>query len=479
MCACIMKHIKISFILLFCFCLGINAQTANTLAQAKTDYKNKEYAKALPVFERELSAKPNDPSLNLWYGVCLVETGVDPKMAEKYLLTASQKNLQDSYLYLGDMYVDEYRVTEARQFYDRYAKARPKEKETTLGSRYEKLEGMARLISRTEDIQIIDSLVVDKAQFLSAYKLTPDAGSLSDISLMFDWGRPGESVIYANGMESKIYFGQPVEGRYVLSTMDKLMNGFGNEKPMAANNFGLSGDVNYPFVLMDGVTTYFAAKDQNGMGGYDIYVTRYNLSNDSYLNPELLNMPFNSPANDYMMVIDENKGVGWFATDRFQPYGKVCIYTFIPNDQVTLVETEDATYKEGRARLTSIRDTWKRGVNYTELISTAKKEAKKEVKERIDFTFTVDDDHTYHTYAEFQSSTARNLFFDVVKKKEELASLEGELDNLRNEYSNASSNAKNNLSGKILDMENRQAQMYREVLDMEKSARNEEINFIR
>lgn len=474
-----MKYIKISFLLLFCLCPGIKAQTGAALTQAKTDYKNKEYAKALPVFEYELIAKPNDPSLNLWYGICLVETGTDLKRAEECLLIASQKNLQDSYLYLGDMYIDQYRVTEARQLYDRYAKARPKEKETTLGSRYERLEGMSKLISRTEDIQIIDSIVVDKSQFLSAYKLTPDAGSLSDISTMFDWGRPGESVIYANGMKSKIYFGQAVERRYVLSTMDKLLNGFGNEKPMDGGNFGLSGDVNYPFVLMDGVTTYFAAKDRNGMGGYDIYVTRYNLNNDSYLNPELLNMPFNSPANDYMMVIDENKGVGWFATDRFQPYNKVCIYTFVPNEQVSLVETDDDMYKEKRARLTSIRDTWRRGVDYAELISAAKQEPKSEVKERIDFTFIVDDNHTYHTYSEFRNATARNLYFDVAAKKRDMTSLEEELDRLRNEYSHASPTTKTALTAKIVEMENKQALLHSEIKDMEKRVRNEEINFIR
>lgn len=474
-----MKHIKISFILLFCFCLAINAQTGNTLAQARTDYKNKEYAKALPVFERELNAKPNDASLNLWYGVCLVETGGNLKKAEESLLIASQKKLQDSYLYLGDIYVDEYRVSEARHFYDLYAKARPREKETTLGERYSKLDSYQVLISRTEDIQIIDSVIVDKSQFLTAYKLTSDAGTLSDVSSMFNWSHPGESAIYTNGMGSKIYFGQPIEGRYVLSTMDKLLTGFGNEKSMDSKNFGLSGDINYPFVLMDGVTVYFAGKDENGMGGYDIYVTRYNLSNDSYLNPEILNMPFNSPANDYMMVVDENKGIGWFATDRFQPEGKVCVYTFIPNEQVTLVETDDDAYKERRARITSIKDTWKKGVNYAELISTAKKEAKKEEQKRTDFTFIVDDHRTYHTYTEFRSATARNLYFDVTNKKKELASLEEQLNKMRDEYSAAGANVRNSLSSKILDAENKQTVIHKEILDLEKNVRNEEIGSLR
>ena len=71
------------------------------------------------------------------------------------------------------------------------------------------------------------------------------------------------------------------------------------------------------------------AKD---LGGYDIFVTRYNTNTDTYLVPENVGMPFNSPYNDYMYVIDEYNNLGWFASDRFQPEGKVCIYVFIPNN---------------------------------------------------------------------------------------------------------------------------------------------------
>jgi len=472
-----MKKLYLAFLFVFCLCISVNAQTPKELNQAKTYYKNKEFDKALPIFQQAYNAKPNDPSLNLWCGVCLVETGGDLKKAEECLLVASKRNLQESYLYLGDMYIDEYRVSEAREFYDRYAKARPREKETTLGERYEKLNDFSRLISRTEDIQIIDSMVVDKSQFLKAYKLSPDAGFLSSYKDFFD--KQGESVVYSNEKGTKVYFGQPMKGKYVLSTMDKLLTGFGNEKMLDDNNFGLSGDTNYPFVMMDGTTIYFSGIDENGIGGYDIYVTRYNLNTNSYLNPEILNMPFNSTANDYLMVVDENKGVGWFATDRFQPEGKVCIYTFIPNEQVTLVESDDEIYRENRAKLTSIRDTWKKGQNYSSLVTTARKDVEKATEQSVDFTFIVDDKHTYHAYREFQSASARNLYFDVTGLKKELASVEVELGSLREDYADASASVKKTLSNRILILEKKQSDLKLEIQDLEKTTRNEEILFLK
>ena len=69
----------------------------------------------------------------------------------------------------------------------------------------------------------------------------------------------------------------------------------------------LDGDdaQNYPFMLSDGITLYYAAQGEESIGGYDIFVTRYDMDEKKFLYPENLGMPFNSPANDYMLAIDE------------------------------------------------------------------------------------------------------------------------------------------------------------------------------
>ncbi len=257
--------------------------------------------------------------------------------------------------------------------------------------------------------------------------------------------------------------------------MDKLLSGYGNEKKISNNNLGLTGNTNYPFVLTDGSTIYFAGEDENGLGGYDIYVTRYNLNNDSYLTPELLNMPFNSTANDYLYVFDEEKGVGWFATDRFQPEGKVCVYTFIPNEEVTLLESDDEIYKENRAKIASIKSTWKPGKNYSTLIANARKETIVATKKVSDFTFVINDSYTYNSYTDFKSSNARNLYFEANEKRKILESTEKDLEDKRDEYITASGNQRSSLASIIQNLEVRQDQLYKEVQDLDIKARNEEI----
>jgi hypothetical protein len=468
-----MKYLNL--ILLFSLCFGLNAQTAKDLAQAKLDYKNKEYAKALPVFEIEYKAKPNDPSLNLWYGACLVETNGDMQKAEECLLLASKRNLPESFLYLGDLYIKQYRVSEAQPLFDRFAKLRPRDK-GQLTERQERLDELQKNISRTEDIQIIDSLIVDKDSFLKAYKLSSDLGELVEYKYVFNTPNRPESTVYINGTNTKMYFGDQSNNKFTLYSMEKLINGeFDNKKKLSNDNFGLSGSVNYPFVMADGMTIYFSAQDENNIGGYDIYITRYNLNNDTYLTPERLNMPFNSTANDYLMVIDENKGVGWFATDRFQPEGKVCIYTFIPNESTKLVESDNEVYLENRAKLASIKDTQEKGKDYNSLRLLAKKETTKKEETVKDFIFVINDRYTYYSLNDFKNPKARNLYKEVTDKSKVLIDTRDDLENKRNEYMDASDNRRGSLSNLILSLENKEASLSQEIKNLEIKARNEEI----
>lgn len=482
-----MKRFAI-YILFFICCIPV--VFSQTLAEAKASYLEGDYTKALPIFEAEYNKKPTDANLNHWYGACLVETGGDLNKAEDCLLVASKKNIQDSFYYLGLIYTEKYQFSNAEGAFDKYEsfleKRRPRKnsveaekKEADIARLADKRKVMSRLnrmVSNTEDIQIIDSIVVDKKDFLSAYKLSHSSGSLAYFDKVFSANKEVKSTVYFNEKETKIYFGQPDKtGVFALYSMDKLLDDFGNEKRLSQTNFGLTGDVNYPYVMTDGVTIYFAAKDVESIGGYDLFVSRYNMNNDTYLAPERLNMPFNSAYNDYMMVIDEEKGIGWFASDRAQPEGKVCIYTFIPNKTVKTIDSEDESYLASRAKILSIKDTWQEGQDYSATIQLARKAPKEKVKVIRDFEFVIDDKSTYYTLADFKNKNARDTYYRVVQMKADKKSLSLKLDNLRNEYSKSSPDSKRNMTNEILSLEKQIEQIQKDIPSLEVQARNQEI----
>ena len=121
-----------------------------------------------------------------------------------------------------------------------------------------------------------------------------------------------------------------------------------------------SASANNPFLMPDGTTLYFAQKGENSIGGYDIFVTRYDGDTGSFLRAENLGMPFSSTANDYFYAIDEANNLGYFVTDRRQPAGKVCIYVFIPNTTRKIYASENYSEEKMRslARIDRIADSW-------------------------------------------------------------------------------------------------------------------------
>lgn len=476
-----MKSIFIYLLFTICCLPTVFSQT---LAEAKELYLKKEYTKALPVFEAEYKLKPDDANLNHWYGVCLFETGGDIKKAEKCLLEASKKKIQDSFLYLGQIYTREYNFTQAKEAFGKYELLLKKKDDVAKAHLQEKRKVMARLnrmVSNTEDVQIIDSVIVDKDQFLSAYNLSLSSGRLDYFDKVFTTNMPVESTVYFNEKGSKIYYAQPnKENVYSLFSMEKLLKEYTNEKQLSANNFGLLGDVNYPYIMPDGVTIYFAAKDAESLGGYDLFVSRYNMNNDTYLAPERLNMPFNSLYNDYMMAIDEEKGIGWFASDRYMEDGDVCIYTFLPNKTVKAVESEDESYLANRARISSIKGTWVAGQNYSKLIALARKSPEARVEVVRDFEFVINDNYTYYRLIDFKNKNARDIYYKVIQLKSEEKSLLDKLEKQRVAYSNTSSeDGRRRMSGDILDMERKYEQIQAEIPELEIQARNQEIQFLK
>ena len=457
---------------------GLLCKTAfsQTLDDAKKWYLEGQYADALPVFQSEYQNSPKDASLNQWLGVSLYKTGRLLE-AEQYLAYASAKKVIEAYIYLGELKATLYQFEEAEKEFEKYERAN-RRNDTAL-ERLEQVRDYAdklkRAVSRTEDVQIIDSLVIPKQQLLSAYNLSVSSGRVMPASDFFNSLPVTNKTLYINEKKDKIYYSKDdPKNRSELYTMERLIDSFGNEKrlPESINN---SGNQAYPFVMNDGLTIYFAATGDNSFGGYDLYVSRYNLASDSYLLPNQLNMPFNSPFNDYLMVIDEDKGVGWFASDRFQPENMVCVYTFIPNEKVSLLENNDPAYIANRAKISSIADTWREGVDYSSISATAHQISISDEQADSDFEFIINDRITYRTLSDFKSSKAQSMFSQAIGLEQQLQALKKDLA-LKREQFGTEKNRDSALRASIIDQEQRLATMFKDIEKLKIQARNEEIN---
>ena len=466
-------------VLVLCMSLVTMAQNQT---QARKWFVEGEYAKAKPVFAKLVKSNPKSGSLNYWYGVCLNETGEHDK-ALPYLKKAIDSDVENAYRYMGDYYLADGNYEEALDHYDTYLnKVDPTDTMFVVYTRRaERAKHELKFYKRVEKVVFVDSIVVAKEKFLEAYMLGRECGKINNTHETLGGNTSTEGTAYRTEMNDKIYYSDAdANGRMQLYMCYKMLDSW--SKPTALNGLP-EGDNNYPFLLADGVTIYFANNNPNGLGGYDLYVTRYNSDTDRYFMAENLGMPFNSPANDYMMVIDEVNNLGWFATDRNQPEGMVCIYTFLPSETKQYYNYKEDRFEDIRqaAQIVSIAATQ----TDQEAVRKAQQalfrlglQMQAEVKKN-DFTFVIDDFTDYHSLDNFKCAEARQLYKDWMAKQETLKRLGEELETMRERYTHSSSNDRKSMTNELLRLEQQYEQLETEVMGMPKAIRNLEINYIR
>ena len=334
----------------------------------------------------------------------------------------------------------------------------------------------------TQQIIFIDSVVVAKDAFLSIIQLNPESGKLYAYDQYFRSEGHPESYVYINEMGNKCYFSdENANSQMQLYTLDKLGEEWSDPLALKGIYNGIS-EANYPFMMTDGTTFYFAAKGKESIGGYDIFVTRADSENGQFLKPENIGMPFNSEANDYMYVIDELSNIGYFVTDRRQPEGKVCVYMFIPPTSRHIYNSDaysDAQLR-GFADISRIANTWGKGTERKQALERLKaiNKANPTQQSKSAINFIVNDRITYTDISQFQAPDSPDLYRELQSTKKQLKETEQLLEKSRNFYAKAKPEDKRVLRTEILDAERQFVRLTNDIKTLEKRIRQSENNII-
>jgi len=329
----------------------------------------------------------------------------------------------------------------------------------------------------TQQVMFIDSVVIDKKSFLDAYVLNPDAGSILPYNQFFRANDQPYATVYVNQLGNKCFYSRSGH----LYTRDMLGKQWGD--PSELEGLGHFTHGNYPFMLSDGTTFYFAAISEEGLGGLDIYVSRYDSESGEFLRAENLGMPFNSEANDYMYAIDELDSIGYFATDRRQPEGYVCIYAFIPNQTRRTFDPDvyDEETIRSRAEIRQIADTWEDNSVRKRALARLKSIAAPTTNQEQpkDFKFVVNDQITYTSLADFRDPDNRDRMNELLNMKKKYTQLSADLQKSRNYYAKATAEERVSLKKELADGEQQFYKLEQNIHILEKAIRNAEIKALK
>lgn len=350
--------------------VAVQSAFAASISEARELITAGDYESAITMLQSLAAKEPRNTTIPVLLGDCYRATGRDAEAITQYRKVVAKNN--DARLGLIEIAIREYRIDDADQLLADYRKGLkkgrktlPDESDAVTGQ----LERTRNMLNRVERIVVFDSINVPVEEFFTHYRLSPESGSLNAPSVLppsFPVAMP--TVVYEPESRTEMMWAAPDENEtYRLVCSVALYGNEWDTPSPVGDNLCEGGDANYPFLMPDGITLYYANDGENSLGGYDIFISRRDGS--GFLQPQNLGMPYNSPYNDYMLAIDESTGVGWWATDRNRIEGMVTIYMFIPAEMRVNVDVTSPDLI-ARARLSSIASTWEPDGDYSKLINS-------------------------------------------------------------------------------------------------------------
>ncbi|MBR0310657.1 MAG: tetratricopeptide repeat protein [Paludibacteraceae bacterium] len=448
--------------LLLAFSLCAFGQSAK---QADELFNAREYEQARAIYDALVRRQPNHPLYLYRAARCAQETG-DLKAAEELFIKAGTKYPLRNF-FLGELYYSQWRMEEALAAYDAVLPLLEEgnERRETVLQRMASAQVIARYLKHVSRVEVIGVRRMPKAALSGAYRIGDENGTLRIDSL-------GSS--FTTQRADRRYFSVSDSTRVILVGQQRLLQDW--EAPDTLPAVINGGTTNaYPFVLTDGATMYFSSDREGGLGGLDIYMTRYNAALGEWLPAENIGMPYNSPYDDYLYAADEHAGTAYFTTNRHcADTDSVEVYQIALGDRtylrglaqdelVALARLDSlllpATTAEGEptaAGLINTQSPTAAGLSTRSqqqpsgLSSRSQQQPSGSTTAIADsIYFVLDDEHVYTSIDDFQNDSARVLYEQYMHLRHTQTQAEEMLDSLRHQYYDADAATRASLKARI------------------------------
>ncbi|MBD5419194.1 MAG: hypothetical protein HDR48_04065 [Bacteroides sp.] len=345
-----------------------NAQTAGAdVEELREMVEAGEYRAAVRTGEEMLAENPaasKAGQIHQLLGEALYYTRGKREDSRDHFVEARKKGVADAALYLGRLSMADYDFPSAKKHYTDYRTLKKKSANANeeLADEESYLSEAVTLFERVRELAVIDAVAVDKSGFFKHLRLPISAGrvvSVSELPLRQDGKERGEAAYISESGDLMMWSEEDEEsGMMHIMEATKLTDGTLSDPIPSSDILGREGDAINPFLTADGTTLYYATNGEGSMGGFDIFIATRDPQTGEYLQPVNAGIPFNSYGDDYLLAIDEENGVGWWATDRhYLGDDKVTLYVFMLPDARKNIEASDEE-KRKRSKLDDIRVTW-------------------------------------------------------------------------------------------------------------------------
>ncbi|MDD2386433.1 MAG: hypothetical protein PHP52_06580 [Bacteroidales bacterium] len=300
-------------------------------------FYEKDFTVSLQGFSQLLSLYPREPVFNFVYGASMVNKNTDVKKAFDYLNFAVGKGIPEANFYMGLGYLYLYDFDKAIAYYNDF-KIGTKAK---VWNEYDvdKFIGQAKsgkdLIRYAYELKVISNRQTSLENFYYSYELKDFGGEIivktDEFKGKADKRMDQSDLMYISNINNIVLlssYGDSRKNSLDLYISYKTPTGW-SKPQLLSENINTPYDEAYPFLSDDGKTLYFSSKGHNSIGGYDIFRSQYNASNNTWSVPVNLDFPINTPYDDIMYSVDRYGETAFFASTRESKSGQIGVYRIL------------------------------------------------------------------------------------------------------------------------------------------------------
>lgn len=211
------------------------------------------------------------------------------------------------------------------------------------------------------------------------------------------------------------------------------------------------GRIAYPYLLADGETISFAYSGPESLGGYDLFISRYDREGGRLLVPQQLPAPYNTLAGDYLLLRDEERGVDWLLTDRGTSAPEVlALYALSHRTERQDVVTKELAWMMGDSIMQS-------GIALPPPIRGAEVKGAQAAREPL---FWLGETPIYDR-SSLAGGESRHFLEQYTERANRLSTLRTKLESLRKRFETDRS-----AKGEILELERQEQALGRELFDL-------------
>ncbi|MCI5982206.1 MAG: hypothetical protein MRZ71_04105 [Bacteroidales bacterium] len=458
---------------------SVSAQTKQeVLANGIQLFNSGSYAQAASALGSIASTNERDPKLNFYLGAATVMAGGDLDDALRRLHLAQMRNYMrtESNLYIGRAYQLQCEYEQAHEALQKVLTSSRDSAQVRMAQRFDlECQNALRLASKIFNVRVVNKQTIARADLLSLYSLSPDAGRVERNSHFFESDIDPNGIMYMTERADAVFFSlETSDGYSHLMKMEKLIGGWTEAQPLVGTAAAQGNDI-MPLLMTDGVTLYFASDRPGGLGGLDIYRTTYDADTRSFSEPINMGVPFNSPYDDFLFVPDEFKERAWFASTReVHSADSLTVYDIIWDQ--TVVRSMAKTTDEIRTAMALNIDPEAHETALTNGSATRRGATNASMLLKEQFRLVVCDTLIYTQWEHFRSPQAARTYRQVLSAKAERDSLTTLMAQERKTFMEAQSNiTRNQMLQGLLATERRVYSLDDEISDKTEAARNQEI----